>query len=163
MSDIKSFSELIGGTPVLELARLADKRSLKARIVAKLEYSTRRAVKDRIAAAMIEDAERRGPLGPLCNYRAERQHRHRACATPLQKAIGSYYHARNHERRAPQAVAPLTVPSELTEGGLGMTGAIKGRGSGKTIPAQSGQFENPPTRNPPQDDPRNLASDRRHR
>ena len=32
----KSFSELIGGTPVLELARLADKRSLKARIVAKL-------------------------------------------------------------------------------------------------------------------------------
>ena len=65
MADIKKSSlELIGGTPLLEAARYSKKAGVeKATILAKLEYlNPAGSVKDRIALAMIEDAEKSGKL-----------------------------------------------------------------------------------------------------
>ena len=67
MSDIKeSALELIGGTPLVRLNRYSEKKGVKsATILAKLEYlNPAGSVKDRIALAMIEDAERSGKLKP---------------------------------------------------------------------------------------------------
>lgn len=64
MSEIyTSADQLIGKTPLLELTHLEKERNLKARILAKLEYfNPAGSVKDRIAKAMIDDAEARGLL-----------------------------------------------------------------------------------------------------
>ena len=65
MGDIKeSAIELIGGTPLLKLNRYMYRSGIsKAVILAKLEYlNPAGSVKDRIALAMIEDAERKGIL-----------------------------------------------------------------------------------------------------
>lgn len=60
-----SMDQLIGGTPLLELKRLEEALGLKARVLAKLEYfNPAGSVKDRVALAMIRDAEDRGLLGP---------------------------------------------------------------------------------------------------
>ena len=60
----ESALELIGGTPLLKADRYADKAGVKdATILAKLEYlNPAGSVKDRIALAMIEDAEKKGQL-----------------------------------------------------------------------------------------------------
>ncbi len=59
----KSLTELIGKTPLLELSNYEEKNDLKAKIVGKLEYfNPAGSVKDRIALAMIEDAEKSGKL-----------------------------------------------------------------------------------------------------
>ena len=59
----KQLTELIGHTPLLELERLEKAHNTQARIIAKLEYfNPGGSVKDRIALAMIEDAEKRGLL-----------------------------------------------------------------------------------------------------
>lgn len=59
----KTASELIGKTPLLELTHLEKNEKLEARILAKLEYfNPAGSVKDRIAKAMIEDAEEKGLL-----------------------------------------------------------------------------------------------------
>ena len=59
----KSADELIGRTPLLELVGIEEKFSLEARILAKLEYfNPAGSVKDRIAKAMIDDAEKSGRL-----------------------------------------------------------------------------------------------------
>ncbi len=58
-------SELIGGTPIVEFRNIEEELGLKARLLAKLEYfNPAGSVKDRIARAMIEDAEKAGRLGP---------------------------------------------------------------------------------------------------
>ena len=58
-----SADQLIGRTPLLELTHLEKKHGLKARILAKLEYlNPAGSVKDRIARAMIDDAETKGLL-----------------------------------------------------------------------------------------------------
>ena len=58
-----SADQLIGGTPLLELTHIEKKLSLEARILAKLEYfNPAGSVKDRIAKAMIDDAEAKGLL-----------------------------------------------------------------------------------------------------
>jgi cysteine synthase A len=58
-----SLMELIGNTPMLDLARITQKHGLQARILAKLEYyNPAGSVKDRIAKAMIEEAENKGFL-----------------------------------------------------------------------------------------------------
>lgn len=64
MADIKkSVLDLIGGTPLVELGRIEEKEGLKARVLVKLEYfNPAGSVKDRIAKAMIEDAEAKGLL-----------------------------------------------------------------------------------------------------
>lgn len=59
----KSLTELIGKTPLLELSNYEKKNNINAKIVAKLEYfNPGGSVKDRIALAMIDDAEKRGVL-----------------------------------------------------------------------------------------------------
>ncbi len=61
----QSVDELIGGTPLLELTHIEKDFHLKARIAAKLEYlNPAGSVKDRIAKAMIDDAEEKGLLNP---------------------------------------------------------------------------------------------------
>lgn len=61
----KQLTELIGHTPLLELQRMAKAYQAQATVVAKLEYfNPGGSVKDRIALAMIEDAERKGVLKP---------------------------------------------------------------------------------------------------
>ena len=64
MSDIyTSADQLIGKTPLLELTHIEKKFGLKARVLAKLEYfNPAGSVKDRIAKAMIDDAEAKGLL-----------------------------------------------------------------------------------------------------
>ena len=64
MSNIKTnATELIGNTPLLELVHLEKKYELKAKLLGKMEYlNATGSVKDRIAKAMIEDAEARGIL-----------------------------------------------------------------------------------------------------
>ena len=60
----KSLIDLIGRTPLLELTGTEAELKLKARVVAKLEYfNPARSVKDRVALAMIERAERKGLIG----------------------------------------------------------------------------------------------------
>ena len=60
-----SAAQLIGHTPLLELTHLEKKYGLKTRILAKLEYfNPAGSVKDRVALAMIEDAEQNGALTP---------------------------------------------------------------------------------------------------
>lgn len=60
----KSASELIGNTPLLEVTNIERDLGLKAKILVKLEYfNPAGSVKDRIAKAMIEDAEAKGLLG----------------------------------------------------------------------------------------------------
>jgi cysteine synthase A len=66
MSGIKkSITELVGHTPLLELTNYEKQNNLEAEIVVKLEYyNPNQSVKDRIALAMIEDAEKKGLLKP---------------------------------------------------------------------------------------------------
>lgn len=60
-----SIAELVGRTPLLELKNYEKKHDLKARILVKLEYyNPNQSVKDRIALAMVEDAENKGLLKP---------------------------------------------------------------------------------------------------
>ena len=59
----RNITDLVGGTPLIQLDKLAKKESLNANIFAKLEYfNPAGSVKDRIAKAMIEDAEKKGIL-----------------------------------------------------------------------------------------------------
>ena len=67
MADIKqSALELIGNTPILQLNRYSEKAGIKdVTLLVKLEYlNPAGSVKDRIALAMIEDAEKKGKLKP---------------------------------------------------------------------------------------------------
>lgn len=63
MNIYKSFEELIGNTPLLEITHIEKKLGLKATVLAKLEYlNPAGSAKDRVGLAMIEDAEKRGIL-----------------------------------------------------------------------------------------------------
>ena len=65
MKIYQSVDELVGRTPLLELKKYGEKHNLKARILAKLEYfNPSGSVKDRVAKAMIDAAERDGKLFP---------------------------------------------------------------------------------------------------
>lgn len=60
-----SITDLIGRTPLLDLVHYEKEHNLEAKIIAKLEYfNPNQSVKDRIALAMIEDAEKKGLLKP---------------------------------------------------------------------------------------------------
>lgn len=60
-----NLTELVGNTPLLEVKRIEKELQLEARLVVKLEYfNPGGSVKDRVALAMIEDAEQRGALRP---------------------------------------------------------------------------------------------------
>jgi cysteine synthase A len=61
----KSAADLIGNTPLVEVGHIEEKFGLKARVLVKLEYfNATGSVKDRVAKAMIEDAEEKGILKP---------------------------------------------------------------------------------------------------
>ena len=61
----KNLTELVGHTPLMELAGYSRKYKLQGNIIAKLEsFNPAGSVKDRVALAMIEDAEARGILKP---------------------------------------------------------------------------------------------------
>ncbi len=65
MNVYTSVDRMIGGTPLLELHNLEKELGLKAKVLAKLEYfNPAGSAKDRIARAMIDEAEREGKLGP---------------------------------------------------------------------------------------------------
>ena len=65
MKIYKKITELIGNTPLLELEKIEHANQLEATILAKLEYfNPAGSVKDRIAKAMIDDAEAKGLLKP---------------------------------------------------------------------------------------------------
>ena len=65
MGIYRRITELIGGTPLLELGNYARKHELEATLLAKLEYfNPAGSIKDRIAKAMLDDAEERGILKP---------------------------------------------------------------------------------------------------
>lgn len=61
----KNLTELVGSTPLLEVSRIEQEEGLKARLVVKLElFNPGGSVKDRVALAMINDAEQKGLLKP---------------------------------------------------------------------------------------------------
>ena len=61
----KQLTELIGNTPLLELTKFSEAKGLETPIIAKVEFfNPGGSVKDRIALAMIEDAEQKGLLKP---------------------------------------------------------------------------------------------------
>ena len=62
---VKQLTDLIGHTPLLELNKFSSEKGLKNPVIAKVEFfNPGGSVKDRIALAMIEDAEQKGLLKP---------------------------------------------------------------------------------------------------
>lgn len=60
-----SIEQMIGNTPLLELSRIEQKYGLKAKLFAKLEaFNPGGSAKDRVAVSMLDDAEKRGLIGP---------------------------------------------------------------------------------------------------
>ena len=145
-----SADQLIGKTPLLELTHLEKELGLKAKVLAKLEYfNPAGSVKDRIAKAMIDDAEATGRLKPgsviieptsgntgigLAAVAAARGYRI-IIVMPETMSV---------ERR--QLMTAYGAELVLTEGAKGMKGAIaKAEELGKEIPDSfiPGQFVNP--------------------
>lgn len=63
MNIYRSVTELVGKTPLMELTRIEEKEGVQAKILAKLElFNPGGSIKDRVARAMIDDAEKRGIL-----------------------------------------------------------------------------------------------------
>ena len=145
-----SADQLIGKTPLLELTHIEKKFGLKARILAKLEYfNPAGSVKDRVARAMIDDAEAKGVLKPgsviieptsgntgigLASVAAARGYRI-IIVMPETMSV---------ERR--QIMKAYGAELVLTEGAKGMKGAIaKADELARDIPDSfvPGQFVNP--------------------
>ncbi len=151
MSNIyTSADQLIGRTPLLELTNIEKEEGLKARILAKLEYfNPAGSVKDRIARAMLDEAEASGKLKPgstiieptsgntgigLASVAAARGYR----------IIITMPDTMSVERR--QLMKAYGAELVLTEGAEGMKGAIaKAEELAKEIPGSfiPGQFVNP--------------------
>ena len=150
MALYKSSDELIGKTPLLELSHIEQKLNLKAKIFAKLEYfNVTGSVKDRIAKAMIDDAEKSGKLKPdsviieptsgntgigLASVGTAKGY----------KVIIVMPETMSVERR--QLIKAYGAELVLTEGSKGMKGAIeKAQSLAREIPNSfiPGQFTNP--------------------
>ncbi len=145
-----SAEQLIGKTPLVELTRLEREEGLEARVLAKLEcFNPAGSVKDRVAKAMLDDAEARGLLKPgsviieptsgntgigLASVAAARGYR----------VVIVMPDTMSMERR--QLMKAYGAQLELTEGAKGMTGAIaRADELAKEIPNSfiPGQFVNP--------------------
>lgn len=145
-----SLTELIGNTPILELKNIKEKHSLKANIFAKLEfYNPAGSVKDRVAARMIEDAERSGKLKKGATIIEPTSGNTgiglaSVAAAKGYKAIIVMPDSMSIERRA--LMKAYGAELVLTEGAKGMSGAIE---KAEEIAANTpnsiiaGQFVNP--------------------
>ena len=145
-----SADQLIGKTPLLELTHVEKTLGLKAKVVAKLEYfNPAGSVKDRIAKAMIEDAEKSGKLKPGATIIEPTSGNTgiglASVATAKgYKAILTMPETMSVERR--QLIKAYGAEIVLTEGAKGMKGAIaKAEELAKEIPDSfiPGQFVNP--------------------
>jgi cysteine synthase A len=152
MSQIKeSALELIGGTPIMKLSRYAEKAGVTdVTILGKLEYlNPAGSVKDRIALAMIEDAEKKGQLKPGATIIEPTSGNTGIGLAAVAAAKG--YHAlltlpdtMSIERR--NLLKAYGAELVLTEGIKGMKGAIeKAKELNESTPGSIilGQFENP--------------------
>ncbi len=147
----KSALELIGGTPILELNRYAKKKEIDgATVLAKLEYlNPAGSVKDRIALAMIEDAEKNGTIKPGATIIEPTSGNTgiglaAVAAAKGYKAILTLPDTMSVERR--NLLKAYGAEIVLTEGAKGMKGAIaKAEELNKEIPGSIilGQFVNP--------------------
>ncbi len=142
--------QLIGGTPLLELTHIEAAEGLKARLLAKLEYfNPAGSVKDRIAKAMIDEAEASGKLKPGATI-IEPTSGNTGIGLAAVAAARGYKiiivmpETMSVERR--QLIAAYGAQIVLTEGAKGMKGAIAKAEElskeieGSFIPAQ---FDNP--------------------
>ena len=150
MNIYKNVTELIGGTPLIELVNYERKNNVEATILAKLEYfNPAGSVKDRVAKSMIEDAEKHGILKKgsviieptsgntgigLASIAASRGYR----------LILTMPETMSVERR--NLLKAYGAELVLTDGSKGMKGAIeKADELAKEIPGSfiAGQFVNP--------------------
>lgn len=125
----KNLTDLIGNTPLLELSNYNRKHELGATVIAKLEYfNPAGSVKDRIALAMIDDAERRGVLKPQATL-IEPTSGNTGVGLAFVAAARGYHliltmpETMSLERR--NLLKALGAQLVLTPGAEGMTGAIK--------------------------------------
>lgn len=145
-----SADQLIGKTPLLELTHIEHTEKLEARILAKLEYfNPAGSVKDRVAKAMIDDAEAKGLLNPR-SVLIEPTSGNTGIGLAAVAAARGYRiilvmpETMSVERR--QLLKAYGAELVLTEGSKGMKGAIaKAEELAKEIPNSflPGQFVNP--------------------
>jgi len=150
MSIYSSITQLIGGTPMAEVKRYQREKGLSATVLVKLEgFNPAGSAKDRVALSMILDAEKRGALAPggtiieptsgntgigLAAVGVSRGYR----------VILTMPDTMSVERR--RLLAAYGAELILTDGGEGMTGAIrKAEELAASIPGSffAGQFDNP--------------------
>lgn len=147
---VKSFDELIGNTPLMELCNIENIYSLKAKLFAKLEFfNPAGSVKDRVALSMINDAEKKGLLkkgGTVIEPTSGNTGIGLAavCTARGYKAVIVMPDTMSVERR--KLIKSFGAEIVLTDGKKGMQGAIeeanrlKNEIDGSII---AGQFENP--------------------
>ena len=145
-----NITELAGNTPLVRLSEFSAKRNLNAEILAKLEYlNPAGSAKDRVAIAMINDAEKSGRLKPgACIIEPTSGNTGiglaAAAAVKGYRVILTMPETMSVERR--KLLAAYGAEIVLTEGSRGMSGAIEKANeiasstTGSFIP---GQFENP--------------------
>lgn len=145
-----SVEQLIGNTPLLRLDRLGAQEGWKARVLAKLEYlNPGGSAKDRLALALIDDAEARGVLKPGGTI-IEPTSGNTGIGLAMVAAARGYQviltmpDSMSAERRA--MLAAYGAKLVLTPGALGMQGSVdKASELAAAIPGSfiPGQFENP--------------------
>ena len=146
----KQLTELIGNTPLLELTKFSEAKGLETPIIAKVEFfNPGGSVKDRIALAMIEDAEQKGLLKPGATI-IEPTSGNTGVGLALVSAVKGYKliltmpETMSVERR--NLVKAYGAEVRLTSGKDGMPGAIKAAEQLRdSIPGSIilQQFENP--------------------